>query len=159
LNEKEKCLAVLRLRGNVNINVEFEYVFKLMHLIRKNHLTLIRSSPPAVGMIRKIKDYATWGEISQETIFQLLQKRSYLIGNQKLTERNIKERTDYDSIEKLAEVLYNNKIDLWKLSELKPIFRLHPPKGGFHGSIKKPYPKGELGYRGKKINDLIVKMI
>ena len=119
----------------------------------------MRSSSPAVGMIRKIKDYATWGEISQETIFQLLRKRGYLLGRQKLTEKNIKERTGYDSIEELAEVLYNNKIDLWNLSDLKPVFRLHPPKGGFHGSIKKPYPKGELGYRGKTINDLIASMI
>jgi len=43
---------------------------------------------------------------------------------------------------------------------LKPYFRLHPPKGGFKGSVKKPYNAGgELGYRGSAINDLIMRMI
>ncbi|MEM2203989.1 MAG: 50S ribosomal protein L30, partial [Sulfolobales archaeon] len=43
---------------------------------------------------------------------------------------------------------------------VKPVFRLHPPSGGFKGSIKKPYGNGgELGYRGQDINDLIRRMI
>lgn len=159
LAEKEKCLAVLRLRGNVNIWRELEYVFKLMHLTRKNHLTLMRGSPLNLGMIRRIKDYATWGEVSQETIFQLLQRRGFLRGKQRLTDENVKEKLGYDSIEELAKAIYEVKADLWKMSDLKPVFRLHPPKGGFRGTIKKPYPKGELGYREKAINDLIAKMI
>lgn len=36
--------------------------------------------------------------------------------------------------------------------------RLHPPKGGFRKSAKALFPKGEGGYRGDKINELIVKM-
>lgn len=35
---------------------------------------------------------------------------------------------------------------------------LRPPKGGFR-SLKLPFPKGDLGYRGEKINDLIKKMM
>ena len=34
-------------------------------------------------------------------------------------------------------------------------YRLHPPRGGFRKTIKRPRPQGELGYRGEKINDLI----
>ncbi|MBI5072715.1 uL30 family ribosomal protein [Candidatus Woesearchaeota archaeon] len=40
----------------------------------------------------------------------------------------------------------------------KKILHLSPPKGGFKG-IKLVYPKGDLGYRGEKINDLIKRMI
>lgn len=36
---------------------------------------------------------------------------------------------------------------------------LHPPRGGWKASIKKHFPKGALGYRGEKINDLIKKML
>lgn len=36
---------------------------------------------------------------------------------------------------------------------------LHPPRGGWKGSIKKHFPKGALGCRGEKINDLIKKML
>ncbi len=159
LTEKAKCLAVLRLRGSVNIARELEQVFSLLHLNRKNHLTLMKTSPSNMGMIRRIKDYATWGEITHETISKLIEKRGRLKGNQKLTDDKVKEKLGYPSVETLANAIYELQTDLWKIPNLKPIFRLHPPKGGFHGSIKKPYPKGELGYRGEKINDLLTKMI
>ena len=44
---------------------------------------------------------------------------------------------------------------------LKPFFRLSPPKGGFpRKGIKKPYSMGgSLGYWGKDINKLVMKMI
>jgi large subunit ribosomal protein L30 len=36
---------------------------------------------------------------------------------------------------------------------------MHPPKKGFKTSVKRPYKsKGELGYRGEKINELAVRM-
>lgn len=38
-------------------------------------------------------------------------------------------------------------------------YRLHPPRGGFKKTIKRPRPDGELGYRGEKINDLIARMM
>lgn len=38
-------------------------------------------------------------------------------------------------------------------------YHLHPPRGGFKKTIKRPKPDGELGYRGEKINDLILKML
>ncbi|MFH1779965.1 MAG: uL30 family ribosomal protein [Candidatus Micrarchaeota archaeon] len=41
----------------------------------------------------------------------------------------------------------------------KPPFRLKPPKNGFKGSIKKQYPKGALGNRKEKINELINRML
>jgi large subunit ribosomal protein L30 len=38
-------------------------------------------------------------------------------------------------------------------------YRLHPPRGGFRKTIKRPLPQGELGYRGEKINELIKRMM
>jgi len=46
------------------------------------------------------------------------------------------------------------------LPGVKPVFRLHPPRKGFKGSIKKSYRAGgEAGYRGEAINDLIRRMV
>jgi len=39
------------------------------------------------------------------------------------------------------------------------VFRLAPPVKGWKGGIKKHFPKGALGYRGDKINDLIKSML
>lgn len=159
MTTKERCVAILRLRGNVNISREREYVFKLMHLTRKNHTTLVKTSPSMMGSIRKIQDYATWGEIDQPTIYQLLTQRGFLTGNQPLSDTIVNEKTRYTSIDKLATAIHNLEVELWNIQDLKPVFRLHPPRGGFKRTIKKPYPVGELGYRGSEINDLIAKMI
>jgi large subunit ribosomal protein L30 len=156
---KEKCVAILRLRGNVNISREREYVFQLMHLTRKNHVTLVKTSPSMIGSIRKIQDYSTWGEIDQPTIYQLLSQRAFLSGKQPLTDTIVKDKVGYASIEQLATAIYNLEVEFWNIPDLKPVFRLHPPRGGFKRTIKKPYPVGELGYRGKQINDIITKMI
>ena len=40
----------------------------------------------------------------------------------------------------------------------KDVFRLSPPKGGFK-SVRRYWPKGDLGYRGKEIEKLIERMI
>jgi large subunit ribosomal protein L30 len=36
---------------------------------------------------------------------------------------------------------------------------MHPPKKGFKRTVKRPYrDRGELGYRGEAINELIKRM-
>ena len=58
-----------------------------------------------------------------------------------------------------------SKDTLKKLEELKAEgdkvkrYRLHPPRGGFRRTTKRPRPDGELGYRGAEINKLIERMI
>ena len=61
----------------------------------------------------------------------------------------------YFSIQALLE----NKIKYKDIPDVKPLFRLNPPKKGYEG-IKRAYVnKGALGYRGKDINKLITRMI
>ena len=153
------CLAVIRIRGSVGIDKEREYVFKLSNLTRKNHAVLVKDTPSNLGSIRKIKDYATWGEVTADTILLLLQKRGMLEGGKKLTETYVQEVLGYSSIKELSEAISDRKVNLKELPKVKPLFRLHPPTKGFHGSTTKPYPEGALGYRGKAINQLIEKMV
>jgi large subunit ribosomal protein L30 len=159
MSGKQRCLAVIRLRGSVGIDKEREYAFKLIRLTRKNHTVLIGDSRSNIGSIRKIKDYATWGEVTPDTVIQLLEKRGRLEGGKRLTEEYVKKALGYSSIKDLSRAIYDLKIKMNALPKVKPIFRLHPPRKGFVGSVKKPYPEGELGYRGESINQLILKMI
>lgn len=50
--------------------------------------------------------------------------------------------------------------ELRDVPELKPVFRLRPPKRGYEREgIKKPYSVGgTLGYRKEAINELLEKM-
>jgi large subunit ribosomal protein L30 len=110
-------------------------------------------------MLRKSKDYVTWGEVSKETIALLLKKRGRLVGDKKLTDEYAKE-LGYKSLDDLAEALFKVEVECTCLQNVKPVFRLHPPTKGFKGKIKRSYAAGgELGYRGEAINDLLKRMM
>lgn len=158
-SEGKRCIVVVRVRGNVGTSREIEAILRQMHLTRKNHATLIHGSPSSDGVLRKVKDYVTWGEVSLETITELLAKRGAISGNRRLTEDYIKNTLGYESLAVLAKDLHEMQADLRDLEGMKPLFRLHPPRKGFQGSTKKPYPEGVLGYRGEEINSLLTRML
>ncbi|MEM2145437.1 MAG: 50S ribosomal protein L30 [Candidatus Jordarchaeaceae archaeon] len=158
--DSKNLLAVIRIRGTVNIRDEIEDTLKMLRLHRVNHAALINSTPSYLGMLQKAKDYITWGEIDAETLSLLLSKRGRLIGNKRLSDQYIKENLKLKTVDEFAKAVCENQAKLSDLPHLKPIFRLRPPKGGFHRTIKKSiHANGELGYRGEKINDLLKKMI
>ncbi len=155
-------LAIIRLRGRVDVDPDIDKTLKLLRLHKKFHMTLYPSKLEGLeGMLRKAQHWITWGEIDLDTLIEVLRIRGEIPGGKKLTNEYVKERLGYSSIEELAKAIYEEKIYLHKLSDyIKPVFRLHPPRGGFSGSIKKPFNEnGELGYRGKAINDLIRRML
>ncbi|MCS7386276.1 MAG: 50S ribosomal protein L30 [archaeon GB-1867-005] len=154
-----KLLAVIRIRGRIGVRGEAQDTLKMLRLHRKNHAVIIDDRPSYLGMLKKVADYVTWGEINSETLALLLKRRGELKGGKKLTEKYIKEKLGLNSIEDLAHAIFEGKISLKDIPDLKPVFRLHPPSGGFKGSTKKHYKAGgELGYRGTAINELIRKM-
>jgi len=155
-------LAIIRLRGTVDVPPDVEYTLRLLRLVRKFHATLYPSELQGLeGMLHKVKDWVTWGEIDRETLIELLRKRGRTPGNKPLTDEYLKAKLGVNSIEKFADLLLEGKIQLHKLDHIiKPVFRLHPPRGGFKKSLKKPYGAGgELGYRGPAINELLRRMI
>jgi large subunit ribosomal protein L30 len=111
------------------------------------------------GMLQVAKDYITWGEIDKKHLINLIKKRGKLIGDKELTEDYIKSATSHKNIDKLSQAIINNNFKYKEIPEVKPIFRLNPPKKGYT-SIKRSFiNKGALGYRGKEINNLIGRMI
>jgi len=131
----------------------------MLRLNRNCHATLVDDRPAYNGMLRKSKDFLTWGEVSQENIALLLKKRGRLVGDKKLTDEYAKE-LGYKSLDDLAEALFKVEVECSSLSKVKPVFRLRPPKKGFKGKIKRSYAAGgELGYRGEAINDLLKRMV
>lgn len=155
---KRKCLAVIRVRGLSGVFREIDETLRMLHLTRNCHATLIDDRASYLGMLRKAKDYLVWGEVSREGVALLLGKRGKLVGNKKLTEEYV-QGIGYESIDDLAEAIYELKVEYSSLRGVKPLFRLHPPKKGFKGKVKKSYAAGGVtGYRGEVINDLIKRM-
>ncbi len=159
MEEAQKCIAAVRIRGTVGVRGEVQETLKMLGLTHGCNATLIDNRPSYLGMLKKVQNQVTWGEVSKESIALLLKERGRLIGNQKVTDEYAK-KLGNESIDQLAETIHDLKIEFRKMPDMKPLFRLHPPKKGFKGSVKKSYKSGgETGYRGEEIDSLIRRMI
>ncbi|NPA86846.1 MAG: 50S ribosomal protein L30 [Candidatus Diapherotrites archaeon] len=147
--------AVVRVRGSVGVKGDIEETMRRLKLTRVNHAVVIPETPVYEGMVKKAKDYITWGEIDKETLAELILRRGEFIGGGRVSKEELEKRTGMKFDELLDRVL-SNQFHLHKI--LKP-FRLHPPRKGYR-SIKQPFKVGgALGYRGAKINELLRRMI
>ena len=122
--EAKEKLAVIRIRGERGVKKDIDDTLTMLRLYRKHFCVIVPKTASYSGMLKKAKDYITYGEIDPETEKELIEKR----GGDK---------------------------------EGKGFFRLHPPRKGFERKgIKRPFTVGgALGYRGKKINELIKRML
>lgn len=160
LSQKGNCLAVIRIRGSVGVRREVEETLKMLRLTKVNHAVLVADTPTYLGMLRAVKDYVTWGEVSLDTVKLILRKRGELRGGRRLTDSLVKDELGYSSIDELAEAIHSLEVMLHDIPNLKPVFRLHPPKGGFKRTKRRPIGSGgESGYRGEAINKLLAQMV
>lgn len=157
--------AIIRVRGTVDVPPDVEHALKLLRLHKKYHMSIYPSDLPGLrNVLQKAKDWITWGEIDYELLVEVLKKRGRLVGNKPLTDEIVNKLYAKHGISggipDLARALIEGRVRLHKLEHIKPVFRLRPPRGGFRGSVKKPYGDGgELGYRGRAINELISRML
>jgi large subunit ribosomal protein L30 len=121
--------AVVRVRGTIRVVHAINDTMDMLHLYRKNFCVIIDRKQ--LGMVKKVKDYVTYGEINKETEDMLIKKRG------------------------------KKSVDKEGKEVLKKYFRLNPPKKGFgRKGIKVSFSNsGGLGYRGEQINDLIKRML
>jgi large subunit ribosomal protein L30 len=150
--------AIIRIRGTIGLRKNVEDTLKMLRLTDSNNCTIVPETPDYKGMLQKCKDDLTWGEIDKETLVAMLKKRIRLKGNKRVDEKILKDITKFDTFESFVDALLEGKVKLKDFEELQPIFRLTPPSKGFK-SVKEAYPKGDLGYRGKEINELLERMI
>ena len=85
--------------------------------------------------------------------------RGELEGHHPITDDYVNKNTKYKDVTNLSKLLVAGSMRLSDLKGAKPVIRLHPPIGGYEG-IKRSYVNGgALGYRGKDINRLLLRMI
>ena len=85
--------AVVQVRGVVNTRKEIKDTLKMLRLHHINHCVIAPDTPQMVGMIRKVKDFVAWGEITPETLETLMRTRGRLEGNDPLTDDYVREHT------------------------------------------------------------------
>lgn len=153
-------LAIVQVRGTIGMDQKQRDTLRMLKLPKNHSCVVVSSASSTLGMINKVKDYTTWGEIDEETFKLLLEKRGRFAGNKALTPELFKHYSKQD-IDTFVKDYFAGKKTLKDVPGLKSYFRLKPPRHGFErGGIKKPYSMGgALGYRKKDINDLIRRMI
>ena len=138
-------LAVVLVRGMVSMTKSMKDTLEMLKLTHKNRCVVVNNTPPMAGMMTKVKDFVTWGEISEETYRELVVKRGIKYPG---------ETTD-------SKKKYSYKTIEFKGRNYLPYFKLNPPLKGFgRKGIKVAFRAGGgLGYRADKMDDLIRRMV
>ncbi len=144
-NEGKGKLAVIQVRGMVKVTQKVKDTILMLNLTRKNHCAVLDDTPANRGMLNKVKDFVAWGEISEETFKKLVEARGEEFQSREMDSRK---KYSYRALE------FNGK-------KYKKYFRLNSPRKGFEKKgIKIAFEAGgALGYRGEKINDLVLRML
>lgn len=139
-------ICIIRIRGEVGLRKDVIEDLSRLRLKRKYSCVVIEPNQVSLGMLKKVKDHVAFGEISDETFEKLIEKRGKPLDKKKKIDAK-----------KAAEEIKKGK--KFEDLNLKPFFRLHPPRGGIDSKIHFGKKKGVLGNHGKDINKLLERML
>lgn len=137
-------ICVIRIHGRVGMKKNIVNSLNRLRLRKKYSCIVIDPTKEQEGMIKKLRDFVAFGEINRETFEELIEKRAQIIDKKKKIDAK-----------KIVEGLEKGK--KYESLNLKPFFRLHPPRKGIKAKLH--FPKGVLGYNGEKINNLVERML
>jgi large subunit ribosomal protein L30 len=157
----ERYLVAIRIDGTPNVKPPEELTLNSLRMKSRYSTVLLRDDASVRGMLQRIKDHVTWAEARKEDIELLLSNRARTPDGLGLTSKFVKEKSDLAGMSELVSGIHSGKVTLARLREMgiEPCFRLHPPKGGFPNSSKRPFTdSGELGFRKEGLYGLLKKM-
>ena len=63
---------VIRARSDRGVTKKIRDTMTMLNLTRVNHAVLVPKTDSYDGMLQKVKDYVTWGEVDADTISTLI---------------------------------------------------------------------------------------
>ena len=152
---------IVRVRSDRGVERSIRDTMAMMNLTRVNHATIVPESSTYAGMLQKSKDFVTWGVVDAGTIEHLLKERGRMVGDKPVDDAAIKAGSDFKSVKDFSKALASGEATMKSVDGLKPVLRLHPPRGSKGwGGIKRAYSVGgALGFRGEEISSLAERMI
>lgn len=70
----KKYVAIVRVRGTVGVDDRIENTLRRLKLTKPNHVVFYELTPSIEGMIKKVKDFVTWGEVDEKFIKEFEKK-------------------------------------------------------------------------------------
>lgn len=68
-------IAVILVRGLIGIRHDIKETLFYLNLRKKHACAIVEDTPVIRGMLKKIQDYTTFGEVSDEVLAELVSKR------------------------------------------------------------------------------------
>lgn len=157
----QRYLIAVRVDGAPTVKPPEQSTLDALRMKTRFSAVLLQDNPSVRGMLQRAKDHVTWGEAKKDDIKLLLSSRARTSEGLGISSKFVKQKTTFAGLSELLSELHSGKFTLAKLWEIgvKPVFRLHPPRGGFAKSSKRAFTEGgELGYRKDGLRDLLTKM-
>lgn len=140
-------IAMVRVHGRVRMDKKMADTLCMLHLYNKNHATVVDDTPQNKGMIHKVRDQITFGNISNSFFNELMEKKGIV----------------YDGPESdpKGKISYARRYIEANGKKYEKFIPLHPPRKGYgRKGIKKPFNRsGALGDRKKEIEELLKRMM
>jgi large subunit ribosomal protein L30 len=137
-------IIVIRITGRVDTPKKVDEALFRLRIRRKYTATILKGSKEDKALLKKIRDYVAYGEISAADLEKLVEARGQSLDKKKVDAKSVS-----------AEI---EKSDIIK-SKIKPYFRLHPPRKGIMSKLHFGVKKGVLGDHGKEIAKLMERML
>lgn len=74
-------IAVILIRGIIGSGQEVKDTLKMLNFRRKNNCIVLEKKPELEGMVKKVKDLTTWGEVSEETLKEMEKRKKGKVYN------------------------------------------------------------------------------
>lgn len=71
----DKKIAVIRIRGDSGMTPQIKDTLQTLNLKNQHNLVFLNATSNVLGMLKKAKDYITWGEVTSETIANVKSKK------------------------------------------------------------------------------------
>ena len=137
-------ICIIRIRGRVGLNKDINETLNRLRLRKKYSCVVLNAKKEQLGMIKKVKDFVAFGEISDKMFEKLIEARGKVVDkSKKIDAKNI-----------VSEIKKGKK---YQELNLNTFFRLHSPRKGINAKIH--FPKGVLGNNREEINKLIERML
>ena len=137
-------ICIIRIKGNVGLEKGVVETLKRLRLRKKYSCVIIDPKKEDLGMIKKVANFVAFGNIKKDVFEEVIEKRGQII-----------DKTKKIDSKKIADELLKGK--KYEELNLKPFFRLHPPRKGIKSKLH--FPRGVLGDNKEKINDLVLRML
>jgi large subunit ribosomal protein L30 len=151
------ALLVVRIRGTVNIPYWADMTLRNLNLEKKFTATLVPDSPVYIGMLRKVAEMIAWSKADSTIVKELFLKKARKKGSIPVSDSDVP--NEYGNREGLVRAIVEDKIKISELKNIKPFFRLNPPKGGFKRKTKRAYSDGGILGNNRELSDLVRRML